>query len=120
MVRSMMSNSELPKSFWGFALETAVYILNRVLSKSVELTPHEMWDKRKPIFSYMKVWGCPTYVKRIESDKLGAKSERCLFVGYPKESRGYYFYNPLEQNVFFFKECDFPRERVSTNGKQWE
>ena len=55
MVRSMMSNSKLPKSFWGYALEAVVYLLNRVPSKSVELTPHEMWDKRKPIFSYMKV-----------------------------------------------------------------
>ncbi len=62
--------------FWGYALETAVYILNRVPSKSVEITPHEMWDKRKPIFSYMKVWSFPAYVKRIESDKLGAKSDR--------------------------------------------
>ena len=42
MVRSMMSNSELPKSFWGYALETVVYILNKVSSKSVELTPYEI------------------------------------------------------------------------------
>ena len=27
----------------------------------------------------MKVWGCPAYVKRIMSDKLEAKSDRCLF-----------------------------------------
>ena len=32
MVHSMMSDSELPKSFWGYALETVVYMLNKVLS----------------------------------------------------------------------------------------
>ena len=42
MVRSMMSKAGLPKSFWGYALETAVYILNRVPSKSVEGTPYEI------------------------------------------------------------------------------
>ena len=103
----MMSNSELPKSFWGYALETAVYLLKRVLSKLVEATPYEIWYGKKPILSYLRMWGCPTYVKRIELDKLGAKSEKCLFVGYPKETRGYYFYNPSEQKVFVSKHATF-------------
>ena len=30
MVRSMMNLVGLPKSFWGYALETAVYLLNKV------------------------------------------------------------------------------------------
>ena len=29
--------------------------------------------------SHMKVWGCPAYVKRILSDKLEAKFDKCLF-----------------------------------------
>ena len=63
MVRSMMSKANLPKSFWGYALETAVYILNRVSSKSVEVTPYKIWTNKKPYLSHMKVWGCPAYVK---------------------------------------------------------
>ena len=46
-------------------------------------------------------------MKHIESDKLGAKSERCLFVWYPKETRGYYFYNLSEQKVFVSKLAAF-------------
>ena len=42
MVRSMMSQADLPLSFWGYALETATFTLNRVPSKSVEKTPHEI------------------------------------------------------------------------------
>ena len=42
MVRFMMGKADLPKSFWGYALVTAVYILNRVPSKSVEVTPYEI------------------------------------------------------------------------------
>ena len=33
-------------------------------------------------------------------DKLGPRSDRCLFVGYPKESKGYYFYLAEEQKLF--------------------
>ena len=49
MVRSMMSLSTLPLSFWGYALETSAYILNMVSSKSVLKTPMEMWTGRKLI-----------------------------------------------------------------------
>ena len=41
------------------------------------------------------------------SDKLGAKSDKCLFVGYPKKTIGYYFYNPLEQKMFVSKHAIF-------------
>ena len=102
-----MSDSELPKSFWGYALETAIYLLNRVPSKSVDKTPYEMCYNKKPVLAHIKIWGCWAYVKRIESDKLGAKSERCLFVGYPKETRRYYFYNLSEQKVFVSKYATF-------------
>ena len=35
MVRSMMSLTDLPLLFWGYALETATFTLNRAPSKSV-------------------------------------------------------------------------------------
>ena len=40
MVRSMMSLTDLPLSFWGYALETAAFTLNRAPSKSIETTPY--------------------------------------------------------------------------------
>ncbi|GJX71573.1 retrotransposon protein, putative, ty1-copia subclass [Tanacetum coccineum] len=43
MVRSMMSQTTLTKSFWDYALETAVRILNMVPTKKVEKTPYEVW-----------------------------------------------------------------------------
>ena len=42
MVRSMMSNSTLPKFLWGEALKIVVHILNRVPSKDVPKTPYEL------------------------------------------------------------------------------
>jgi hypothetical protein len=55
MVRSMMSQTDVSLSFWGYALETAAFILNRVPSKSVERTPYEIWTMKHPELSFLKV-----------------------------------------------------------------
>ncbi|KAK8686045.1 hypothetical protein V6N13_125073 [Hibiscus sabdariffa] len=112
MVRSMMSHSDLPISFWGHALEIAAFTLNRVPSKSVQKTPHEMRTGKRPNMSFMKIWGCKAYVKHQMSTKLEPKSHKCTFAGYPKETKGYYFYNHKENKVFVarrgvFLEKDF-------------
>ena len=43
MVRYMMSLIGLPLLFWGYALETTAFTLNRAPSKSVETMPYELW-----------------------------------------------------------------------------
>ena len=67
---------------------------------------------------FLKIWGCEVYVKRQASDKLAAKYDKCLFMGYPKEIKGYYFYIPSENKVFVahngvFLEREFVSKRVS-------
>jgi hypothetical protein len=51
-----MSQTDLPLSFWGYALENVVFTLNRVPTKSVERTPYEIWTGRHPRLSFLKVW----------------------------------------------------------------
>ena len=52
MVRLMMSQADLPTSFWHYALKTVVFLLNRTPTKVVEKTPYEIWTgKKSNIFS---------------------------------------------------------------------
>ena len=69
MVRSMMSYSTLSISFWGYALKTAMHILNIVPSKSIPNTPKELWSGRKPSMKYLHIWGCLAHVLKGKSDK---------------------------------------------------
>ncbi|GJS55873.1 retrotransposon protein, putative, ty1-copia subclass [Tanacetum coccineum] len=100
MVQSMMSLTTFPVSFWGYALESVACILNMVPTKKVNKTPYEMWHEKVPNLSYLKVWGCEALVKRDTPNKLESRSIKCIFVGYPKETMGYYFYYPLENKIF--------------------
>nr|GEY70453.1 retrotransposon protein, putative, Ty1-copia subclass [Tanacetum cinerariifolium] len=110
MVRSMMNQTTLPKSFWDYALETAARILNMVPTKKVEKTPYEVWHGQAPKLSYLKVWGCEALVKRdtlTKPTKLEPRSIKCIFIGYPKETMGYSFYYPPENKVLVARNAEF-------------
>ncbi|KAL0294235.1 UNVERIFIED_CONTAM: hypothetical protein Sradi_6897300, partial [Sesamum radiatum] len=96
-------------------LDTAAKLLNIVPSKSVPQTPYEIWHGKLASYKYLRVWGSPAYVKRLVGDKLDSRSSLCRFIGYPKETAGYYFYDPAEQKNFVsrnavFLEKDFPSD----------
>ncbi|GKA83621.1 hypothetical protein Tco_0805216 [Tanacetum coccineum] len=74
----MKNLTTLPKSFWGYALETTARILNMVPSKKVDRTPYKIWHKKAPKLSYLRVWGCEALVKRDMLDKLDSISIKWL------------------------------------------
>ena len=117
MVRLMMSYASLPNSFWGCAVKTSQYILNLVPSKAVSTTPKELWTGRKPSSSHVRIWGSLAYVLNRDSSKLEARSNVCLFVGYPKGTKGYMFYDPQEQKVIVSTNARFLEEDYMMNNK---
>ncbi|GJS73944.1 retrotransposon protein, putative, ty1-copia subclass [Tanacetum coccineum] len=46
MVRSMMNLTNLPLSFWDYAVESTARKFNMVLTKKVDKTPYELWSER--------------------------------------------------------------------------
>ena len=75
--------------------------------------------------SFLRIWGCESHVKKLTSDKLAPKTDKFLFVGYPKETKGYYFYNPSDNKVFVprktvFLEKEFVSKKNSGSKIQFE
>ena len=85
MIWSMISITDLSLIFWGYALEIAIYLLNKVPTKSAQNTPYELWTDRKPNVRHLRIWGCPAHVKKQSADKLESRTDKCLFVGYLKD-----------------------------------
>ena len=94
-----MSFTNLPLYFWGHTFLITIHLLNKVPSKSVPITLYEIWYGKKSSLGYLKTWRCPTYVKRQMADKLKDRSVIAHFIGYPKESMGYYFYFSQDHNM---------------------
>nr|GEU68789.1 hypothetical protein [Tanacetum cinerariifolium] len=117
MVRSMISQTTLSKSFWDYALETAARILNMVPTKKVEKTPYEVWHGQAPKPSYLKVWGYEALVKRdtlTKPDKLKTMSIKCIFIGYLKKTMGYSFYYPPKNKVLVARNAEFLENSLIT------
>nr|GEY57551.1 hypothetical protein [Tanacetum cinerariifolium] len=94
-----MNLTTLPLSFWDYALESATHVLNMVPSKKVDKTLYELWYGKVPNLSYLKVWESEVLVKWDTPNKLQQRSIKCIFIGYPKETMGYYFYFPPENKI---------------------
>jgi hypothetical protein len=96
VVRSILSNFELPLFLWSEALKTAVYVLNRVLSNVVPKTPFELWKGWKPSSNYIRIWGFPTEVRICNPNmkKLDPRTTNGHFIGYEVNSKGFRFYCP--------------------------
>ena len=116
MVRSMIGFTSLSISFWRYVLKSACYILNKVLSKLANKIPHKIWTGRKLVLSHLRIWEYPTYVKYLKMDKLRARSDKYIFIGYLKETKGYYFYLADEQKVFVSSKAHFLEKEFFSEG----
>jgi hypothetical protein len=68
MARCLLKAMVVPTIFWGKAIRTAVYLLNRSPTKALDSrTPFEVWHGKKPKVSHLKVFGCVAHVKQLWS-----------------------------------------------------
>ena len=122
----MLSYSNLSNGFWGEAMLTACHILNRVPSRTNKETPYELWYKKKPNLSYLKVQGYRAIVRvpRQKRKKLDEQGLECIFIGYANQSKAYRFY-VIEQNDYILihsiiesRDAIFDENRFSSIGRQ--
>ena len=114
----MMAQANLPISFWGDALLTATYILNRVPFKLVPTTPYELQIDAKPNLENLQPQGSASFVHSISHKygKLGPKTSKKIFIRYLESSKGYVMYGEhsdggmteIESRDVNFIENDFP------------
>ena len=114
-VRSMLSDSGLPKTFWAEAVNTAAYVRNRSPTVALNnMTPYEALNGHKPNVKHFKIFGCKCYahVPKDERSKLDSKSKHCIFVGYGSVTKGYRVYDLNGKKVFHCKDVIFHESQV--------
>jgi len=97
LARTMLSESSLPKYFWVDAMSTYCYVINRVLIRPIlKKTPYELFNRRKPDISHLKVFGCRCFILNNGKENMGKfdeKADNGIFIGYSSTSHAYRVYN---------------------------
>ena len=105
--RAMMLEKHIPNFYWARAASTTVYLMNQCTTNGVhELTPYKILVGSKVI---LKVFESIAYVHipNEKRQKLNAKSEKCILVGYSSEQKGYKCLNPSTQAVQVSRDIVF-------------
>ena len=110
MARCLLFEKDLPKKFWAEAVNTAVFLLNRLSTRALQnKTPYEAWHGYKPSLQNLKIFGCLcfTYVPQVRRDKLDKKAEAGIFVGYINVRKGYRVFQPQTEKEIVSRDIKF-------------
>ncbi|GJZ14263.1 putative ribonuclease H-like domain-containing protein [Tanacetum coccineum] len=100
--RTMLADSLLPTIFWAEAVNTACYVLNRVLvTKPHNKTSYELIIGRPTSISFMRPFGCPvTILNTLDPlGKFDGKAEEGFLVGYFVNSKAFRVFNSQSRKV---------------------
>ncbi|KAF5781204.1 putative RNA-directed DNA polymerase [Helianthus annuus] len=114
ITRALLIESQVPKVFWPEALVTATYLINRLPTQVLKLkTPLQVLSEFKKPPSNLtlepRIFGCTAFVHipKTNRTKLDPCAEKCVFVGYGMNQKGYRCYNPTTRHMFTTMNCDF-------------
>ncbi|KAG8474528.1 hypothetical protein CXB51_031383 [Gossypium anomalum] len=114
-VRCMLSNVNLPKSFWVETTSTACFFINRSPSVAIEKkTPQEVWSGNPANYSDLKIFGCPAYA-HVDNEKLESRSIKCVFLGYKAGVKGYKLWYPKNRKVVISRDVVFDKIAMLPN-----
>jgi hypothetical protein len=114
MARNMMKSKGMPGRFWGEAVSTTVYLLNRAPTKSVvDMTPYEAWYGRKPSVDHLCTFGCVAHVKTVtgHTSKLADRSTPMVMISYEAGTKAYRAYNPVNKKLVVTRDVLFKEEK---------
>lgn len=110
VARALMFQSGLKISFWGEAVLTAAYIINRLSSSVLDnKTPYELLYNEPVDYSMLKCFGCLAFAinPAHSSDKFAPRGVPCVFFGYPPSQKGYRLLDLSTMQCFVSRDVTF-------------
>lgn len=105
-----MLQSGLIATFWSEAIATACYIRNRCPASSLnETIPYEKWMGKQPGTNHLEIFGTKVYVldKNLGKDKFAQGATKGVFVGYPRDRKGYRICVPDARKIIHARDVKF-------------
>ena len=92
ITRTLLFQASMPPSYWADALATATYLINRLPTKTLNMsTPFFALHGTLPSYHDLRAFGCTCYpnLSATTPHKLAPRSTLCAFLGYSPDHKGY-------------------------------
>ncbi len=86
--RGMLADTQLPKNYWGYAVQTAAILKNVSPTAVKPRLPWEHWHGIKPDLTKLRVFGCSVFFYDPDR-KMDFNAKRGVFVGYTHDLANY-------------------------------
>ncbi|RVW63107.1 Retrovirus-related Pol polyprotein from transposon TNT 1-94 [Vitis vinifera] len=116
VARCLMFSSNVPNYFWGEAILTATYLINRMPSRVLTFqSPRQLFLKQFPHTRVassdlpLKVFGCTAFVHVYPQNrsKFAPRANKCIFLGYSPTQKGYKCYSPTNKRFYTTMDVSF-------------
>lgn len=107
---TLLAKASIPLRFWDEAVSTAVFLINRLPSSTLNhKSPFELLFQPKPDYAMLKVFGCLCfpYTRPFDNVKFQFKSVPCIFLGYCLGYKGYKCLDPVSKKVYIYRHVTF-------------
>ncbi|CAI7915461.1 unnamed protein product [Closterium sp. NIES-53] len=71
------------------------------------MTPIFLWTGFPGVAADYRVWGCLAHVRALGVNKLSACTRACVFLGFPLNTSGWVFYDPVTHQFFASQDVTF-------------
>ncbi|CAI7766381.1 unnamed protein product [Closterium sp. NIES-54] len=104
VARTSMCHAGAPQFLWPQAVRYAVHQLN--------LWPNDARPRVMPVSFWtadFHVWGSLAHVRAPGANKLSPCTRACIFLGFPLDTTGWVFYDPLTYEFFNSQDVTFDK-----------
>lgn len=98
----MLNRKNMPGVFWGKAVATTVFILNRSPTRSlVGMTPYEALKMKRPPVHFLRAFGCVAHTKDVRPHlkKMDDWSAPMVFIAYERSGKYFHVYEPIHRRI---------------------
>jgi len=121
--RALRFQNYVPKKFWGKALLTATYLINRLPSKILaSKSPMDVLSSFYPCLDSTnklkpRIFGCISFVHvhSNERGKLDPRTVKCVFLGYSTTQKEYKCFHPYQRDSLYQGMSPSMKKRATFN-----
>lgn len=118
--RALLYHSNLPKSYWSYAISYGAFIINRVNTPLLNnQSPYHILHNKPPDINQLKVFGSLCYASTLSNQrtKLDTRARKSLFLGYAVGYKGSILLDLNSFNIFISRNVTY-HEQILPYQKQ--